>query len=89
VIGIRCATSWYQVCRKFLLGTVFIYHIYCVKFIICHTKFFIVNGLFASHMYAVGYDVYYDPPFILIELNSVGCKRELINLNQYNLRVCI
>jgi hypothetical protein len=40
-------------------------------------------------MYAVGYEVYHHPPYLLIGLHGTGCKCKLINLNQYNLRVYI
>jgi hypothetical protein len=64
---------------------------YCVKFIICHIKN--LKYLFAPictfHRYAVGYEVYYNPPLFLIDLHSIGSKCKLINFNQYNLRVYI
>jgi hypothetical protein len=43
----------------------------------------------ACHMYAVGYEVYQHPPSLLIGLHSVACKCQLINFNQYDLRVYI
>jgi hypothetical protein len=36
-------------------------------------------------MYAVGCEVYYHPPFLLIGLHSIEYKCKLINFNQYNL----
>jgi hypothetical protein len=40
-------------------------------------------------MYAVGYEVYHHPLFLLIGLHSVGCKRTLINFNPYNFNIHI
>jgi hypothetical protein len=92
VIRNLCATSWYHVCRKFLLEIVFKYeHIYSVKFVVCHNKILIY--LFASictfHIYKVGYEVYHHPPFLLIGLHNIGRMCKLINFNQYKLRVYI
>jgi hypothetical protein len=36
-------------------------------------------------MYAVGYEVYHHPPYLLTGLHSIGCKCKLINFNQYDL----
>jgi hypothetical protein len=41
------------------------------------------------HMYAVGYEVYHYPSFLLVGLHSIGCKCKLINFNQYDLRIYI
>jgi hypothetical protein len=40
-------------------------------------------------MYEAGYEVYHHPPLLLIGNHSIGSKRKLINLNQYNLRVYV
>jgi hypothetical protein len=31
------------------------------------------------HVYAAGYEEYHHPQFLLISLQSTGCKRKLIN----------
>jgi hypothetical protein len=89
-----CTTSWYQVCREFLLETAFkYYHICCVKFITRLTKLLHIKYLFAPicafHMYAVGYEVFHHPPFILIVLHSTGFKRRWINFNQCMLSIYV
>jgi hypothetical protein len=43
----------------------------------------------AFHTYAVGYEVYQQPPFLLIDIHSTGSKSTLINFNQYNLWIYI
>jgi hypothetical protein len=77
---------------QILLETVFKYHhIYCVKFIVILIKNlkYLFVPICALHMYAVGHEVYHNPPFLLIGLHSIGCKCKLINFSQYNLRVYI
>jgi hypothetical protein len=36
--------------------------------------------------YAVGYEMYHHPQFLLIGLHSIGSKGKLINFDTYNLR---
>jgi len=52
-----------------------------------------ISELFASiytpQKYAVCYEVYHHPPFLLIRLYSTGSKCKLNNFNQYNFRVYI
>jgi hypothetical protein len=40
-----------------------------------------------SYMYTVGYEVYHHPPFLLLSLHNIVCKRKLVDFNQYNVRI--
>jgi hypothetical protein len=61
--------------------------------LLCHIKLLNLKYLFvpicAFHTYAVGYEVSHHPPFLLIDLHRIGCKRKLINFNEYNLIIYI
>jgi hypothetical protein len=41
---------------------------------------YLLAPICAFHMYAVDYDVYYQPPFNYC-LRNIACKRKLINFN--------
>jgi hypothetical protein len=63
VIRNRCATSWYQVCREFLLEIVFKYNKFnAINILICHyikSLKYLCTSICAFRMYAAGYEVYY------------------------------
>jgi hypothetical protein len=82
VICNQCATSWYKVCREFVLEAVFKYqHIYYVKFItsycIIKSEIFICPDLCLPHICGRLRSV--TPSPISTCLHSIGYKRKLIN----------
>jgi hypothetical protein len=67
-----------------------VYGVYCTKCIMSYyimTSEICICPICVFNKYAVGYEVYHHPAFVLIALYSIDCECKRINFNVCKLRI--